>query len=156
MLIYVPYSVIPQPVKAVQVIRFRTQTSLICATDLIQTSSKRRWPNSLILEPYETTILNKTQVFISYPDGLDLASRLKLPIGRLRDSMNKKVSQVSIEISKDEAEAIDIESLIVHIWLSRSLINATNLFAVRQCSRNYLTDLLACGLHLTHCRAYGM
>jgi hypothetical protein len=70
--------------------------------------------------------------------------------------MNEKAHQ--IEISKDEAEAMDTEeSLIVHIWPSRLLINATNLLAVRLCRRNQLPDLLtSSGIHRTHCRAYGM
>jgi hypothetical protein len=72
--------------------------------------------------------------------------------------MNKNTSQISIEISKDEIEAIDKEAaLIVHIWPSRSLINATNLLAVRRCPRTQLRNLLAnSGIHGTHYRAYGM
>lgn len=150
--------VIHQSVRAVQEIRFRNASSLICATDLIKASSKRGWPTSSILGPYETLINNKHGVFVSYPDGLALASRLKLPTEQLRDAMNENISRISIEISKDEAEAIDKEaSLIVHIWPSRSLINATNLLAVRRCCRTQLPDLLAgSGIHVIHCGAYRM
>jgi hypothetical protein len=72
--------------------------------------------------------------------------------------MNENVSQTSIEISKDEAEAIDTgTSLIVHIWPSKSLINATNLLAVRRYDRRQLPSLLAGSkIHSVHCRAYGM
>lgn len=156
MLIYVLYSDIHQLVRAVQEIRFRTASSLVCATDLIKASSKRCWPPSSILG--ETPITNHHGVFVSYPDGLALASRLKLPTERLRDAMNKNMSRISIEIDQDEAEAIDEEeSLIVHILPSRSLINATNLLAVRRCLRTRLPDLLnGGGIHGTHYRAYGM
>ena len=158
MLIDVLYSDIHQSIGAVQEIRFRAASSLICASDLIKASSKRRWPASLILGPYETPVHNKNEAFVSYPDGLDLASRLKLPTERLRDAKNEKISRISIEISKDEAGAIDKEAaLIVHIWPSRSLINARNLLAVRGCRRTQLPNLLAdSGIHVIQYRAYGM
>lgn len=152
------YRVIHQPDargSSKQVIYFRTQCSLICATDLIKALSKRSWPTSLLLDPYEIPLHNK-EAFVPYTDGLYLATRLNLPIETLRGAMNEKAHQ--IEISKDEAEAMDTEeSLIVHIWPSRLLINAINLLAVRLCHRNQLPDVLtSSGIHRTHCRAYGI
>jgi hypothetical protein len=72
--------------------------------------------------------------------------------------MNKNMSRISIEIDEDEAEVMDeAESLIVHILPSRSLINATNLLAVRRCHRDRLPDLLyRAGIEKSHHRAYGM
>lgn len=141
-----------------QVVSLRAQSRLICATDLIKASSKRRWPASLILGCYELTVRNKNEAFVSYSDGLALASRLKLPTERLKDAMNENVSQISIELSKDEVDATNKEAyLIVHIWPSKSLINATNLLAVRGCRRTRLPSLLdRAGIHGIHYRAYGM
>lgn len=70
--------------------------------------------------------------------------------------MNKNVGR--IQISKAEAEAMNKEtSLIVHIWPSKSLINATNLLAVRRCHRSKLNDFLDyTGIQFILCRAYGM
>ena len=101
---------------------------------------------------------NKNEAFVSYSDGLALASRLKLPTKQLRDAMNENVNQISIELSKDEADPTNKEAyLIVHIWPSRSLINATNLLAVRRCRRTFLPSLLnRGGIHDIHYRAYGM
>jgi hypothetical protein len=103
-------------------------------------------------------VRNKDQVFVSYSDGLALASRLKLSTKQLRDAMNGNVSQISIELSKGEADATNKEDyLIVHIWPSKSLINATNLLAVRRCHRILLPSLLdRGGIHGIHHRAYGM
>lgn len=140
----------------VREIHFRVASSLICATDLIKASSKRRWPTSSILGYYETPISQND--FVSYADGLALAYRLKLPTEKLEHAMSLNMSRISIEISKDEAEGIDKEaSLIVHIWPSKSRINATNLLAVRGCSRKHLPRLLAgSGIHSIYCRAHGM
>ncbi len=59
---------------------------------------------------------NKNQVFVSYFDDLALASRLKLFIKQFKDVMNENVSQISIELFKNEVNATNKENyLIVHI-----------------------------------------
>ncbi len=72
--------------------------------------------------------------------------------------MNEGVSGISIVISKDEAEAIDKKaSLIVHIWPSKLLINATNLLAVRRCRHTQLPGLLnGSRIHGVYYRAYSI
>ena len=101
---------------------------------------------------------NKNEAFVSYSDDLALASRLNLSTERLNNAMNENVNQISIEFFKNEVNATNKKAyLIVHIWSFKSLINATNLLAVRECRRTRLFNLLdRVEIHDIHYRVYEM
>ena len=72
--------------------------------------------------------------------------------------MNENVNQIFIEFFKNEVNATNKKTyLIVYIWLFKSFINATNLFAIKKCRRIRLFNLLnRVEIHDIHYKIYEM
>jgi len=127
-------------------VHFRPFQRMMSVTDLWHASGKRNWPQRVICCRYQCSLTNKHR-YISYEDGLDLANRLKLGESSLKllkswtlKESTEPFSTAAIRLEK--LEKISKTQKIVHIWPLESIINATNIMACGNVSRQYRTHFL--------------
>ncbi|PQE10726.1 kinase-like domain protein [Rutstroemia sp. NJR-2017a WRK4] len=144
------------PQQATQVILFKPTKRHVCAKDILMASSKKDRQCASILGCLGIVSVFKNN-YISYEDGIYVGKALKLrdtSLKLLSKAMDTEIKQVEIPIEKPEDTT---NSMIVHILLKESQINACNLIAVLGKNRSHLPQLLNdCGIEGVRCFKYGM
>lgn len=150
-------------------ISLRPCDKMVAATDLLEASSKRDWPKAAIFCRYKTSptpgrvCKAKMKDWVTYSDGLDLASRLGLldsSLTILRTRMEHASDGLSeeVEVPMVPTEEILATQNIIHIWPRESLINATNLVTTAGMDRRSIPQILKRNQIQTssHKRMWGM